>query len=105
MAKNTITSDAINSFDKFTKSQKSILSIIIQFLDENDRANISVKSITEISGFTKAIIYRSLAKLENEGYIIREKEYKKQVGYIKLNKSSFNKVIEFYKKKQQLIKI
>ena len=103
MAKNTITSDAINSFDKFTKSQKSILSIIIQFLDENDRANISVKSITEISGFTKAIIYRSLSKLETEGYIIREKEYKKQVGYIKLNKSSFNEVIEFYKKKKQLI--
>lgn len=103
MTKNAITSDAINSFDKFTKSQKSILSIIIQFLDEDDRANISVKSITEISGFTKAIIYRSLSKLENEGYIIREKEYKKQVGYIKLNKSSFNEVIEFYKKKQQLI--
>jgi predicted transcriptional regulator len=94
---------AIDSFDKFTKSQKSILTIVIEFLDENDRANIAIESIVQISHFTKAIIYRSLTKLEKSQYITREKEPKEQIGYIRINRRELNAVVEFYTKKQQMI--
>ena len=104
MKNNELLLKAIDSFDKFTKSQKSILTIIIEFLDENDRANITIESISQISHFTKAIIYRSLTKLENSNYITREKEPQEQTGYIKINRKELNTVVEFYTKKQQMMK-
>ena len=104
MKNNELLLKAINSFDKFSKSQKAILNIVIEFLDESDRANIAIESIVQISGLTKAIIYRSLAKLENCKYITREKKPKEHIGYIRINREELNTIVDFYTKKQKMIK-
>jgi DNA-binding MarR family transcriptional regulator len=95
-------SKAIKEFDKFTKSQKALLVIITEFAD-GDTANVAISSIAKMSGYSKTIIYKSLIKLEQLNFISREKVPQEKVGYIKLNPSAFQQVLDFYTKKQQFL--
>ncbi|MDR0774867.1 MAG: helix-turn-helix domain-containing protein [Rickettsia sp.] len=93
---------AVKDFDKFTKSQKALLVLIIEFSEDNT-ANISIESLSKISGFSKTIIYKSLNKLEHLNFIIRKKLPNEKVGYIKFNPSNFKPVLDFSAKKQQFL--
>lgn len=93
---------AIEKFDEFSKSQKALLSIVLEFA-EADMANISISSITEMSGYSKTIIFKNLIKLEKLGLISREKINQEKVGLIKINISAFQKIIDFYIKKQKFL--
>lgn len=93
---------AVKEFDRFTKSQKALLILLIEFA-KDDVANITIESIVVMSGFTKTSIYKSLTKLEQLSFISREKIPNEKVGYIKLNIPSFQPVLEFYAKKVQYL--
>lgn len=93
---------AVKDFDKFTKSQKTLLVLIIEFSEENT-ANISIESLSKISGFSKTIIYKSLKKLEYLNFITREKIPNEKIGYIKFNPTTFKPVLDFSAKKQQFL--
>ena len=94
---------AINNFDNFTKSQKSILEILVNFMDNNNSANISINSISKMSGFSKTIIYKNLNALEKGNYIERSKIPSKKIGLIQIKIDSFSPVLDFYEKKQTYI--
>lgn len=94
--------EAIKEFDKFNKSQKALLILLIEFA-KSDIANISIDSMAKMLGLSKTIIYKGLAKLEKLKFITREKIPEEKVGYIKLNKKEFEQVLEFYAKKIQFL--
>jgi predicted transcriptional regulator len=93
---------AVKEFDRFTKSQKALLILLIEFA-KDDVVNMTVESIVAMSGFTRTSIYKSLTKLEQLKFISREKILNEKVGYIKLNTPSFEPVLEFYTKKIQYL--
>jgi len=91
---------AVQNFDNFTKSQKAVLNVIVEF-EKNDIANISVETIAQLSNISKTIIYKNFIKLETLGLITREKMANEQVGYIRLHSQAFQPIIEFYIKKKE----
>lgn len=91
---------AVQNFDNFTKSQKAVLNVIVEF-EKNDIANISVETIAQLSNVSKTIIYKNFIKLETLGLITREKMANEQVGYIRLHSKAFQPIIEFYIKKKE----
>lgn len=93
--------NAINESDKFTKSQKALLVLIIE-LSEDSVINISIKSIVEMTGFSQTIICKNLNDLEQLNYILREKSPKTKIGYIKLIPLNFQPIVDFFIKKQQI---
>lgn len=99
--------NAINESDKFTKSQKALLVLIIELSEDSVmnmsiKINISIKSIVEMTGFSQTIICKNLNDLEKLNYIRREKSPKTKVGYIQLITASFQPIIDFLVKKQQI---
>ena len=94
--------NAINESSKFNKSQKVLLTLIIEF-SENYVINIPLKSIVEMTGFSMNITCKNLNKLEELDFITREKLPNEKVGYIRLNLSNFEPIIDFFAKKQQFI--
>jgi predicted transcriptional regulator len=93
---------AINDYDHFTKSQKAIVSIILNF-EKEGMANISINSIIEMAGFSKTIVYKNLTKLEKNQIFKREKIANEKIGYIKLNNSKLDEILKVHLKKQQII--
>jgi len=99
MADKNLIQKAIKSFDHLTKSQKSVLNVIIEF-EKNGVANIAVDSIADLSKVSKTIIYKNFIKMEALGLITREKVPNEQVGYIRVNYSAFKPIVDFYIKKK-----
>ena len=93
---------AINDYDHFTKSQRAIVNIILNF-EKQGAANISINSITEMAGITKTMVYKNLTKLENAQILIREKKANEKIGYIQLKKDKLQEILEVYLKKQQIV--
>ena len=93
---------SIKEYDKFSKSQKALLILLVEF-EDNNIANISIDSLAKMSQFSKTIIYKSLTKLEQLKFIVREKIPNEKIGYIRLIPEAFPPVIEFYKKKKEFL--
>jgi len=99
MKDKSLIKNAIQNFDNFSKSQKAVLIVIVEF-EKNGVANISVESIAQLSKVSKTIIYKNFIKLEGLGLITREKIANEQVGYIRLHSKAFQPIIGFYIKKK-----
>lgn len=94
--------NALDSDDQFSKSQKAIINVILNF-EKDGITNISVNSITELTGFTKTIIYQNLKKLEKAEVL---KNFRKDRGKFKsfeVNKIKLQEIIDTYLKKQYFL--
>jgi DNA-binding transcriptional regulator GbsR (MarR family) len=94
--------EAINGYDHFSMSQKIILNIILSF-EQNGVAHIAITSITELSGFSKTIIYKSINKLIGMKVISKFKKEGEKVNYFELNKEKLQDIFDVYLKKQQIL--
>lgn len=93
---------AIDTNDILTKSQKSIINIILNF-EEMGTTNMSIASITELSGFTKTIIYKSITKLIQMKILIKYKKPGERISYFELDKNKLKAILDVYLKKQQIL--
>lgn len=93
---------SIKEYEKFSKSQKAILALLIEF-EEDNVVDMSIESLIKMSQFSKTIIYKSLSKLEQMNFIKRERKPHEKTGKIILNKSALTPIIELYTKKNQYL--
>ena len=94
--------EAIDHNDQFSKSQKAVINIMLDF-EKNGTTNISVNSITELTGFTKTIIYQNLKRLEKVGILKNFRKDREKIKSFQLHKSKLQEIIDTYLKKQHIL--
>jgi Fe2+ or Zn2+ uptake regulation protein len=92
---------AIDDFEPYTKSQRSMLRILVG-LSVEDVANVSCAYMMKNAGLSRPSIYLNLKKFENEGFITRIKNTGSKQDSYKLNLEELDYILQLYQNKKAM---
>lgn len=96
--------NAINSCDSYTKSQKLMLNTFLK-LEIADIVTLAVTSIQELTGASKPVIYKNIARLKKDNIIELLKNPGDKLAVFKINRDKLKNIEELYLKRLSLQKI
>ena len=94
--------DAINSYDVYNPSTKSVLkSLITIYSPEENYSKISINALADLSKLSKQGVYNALKYIERDGVVERFKKSGERVTYFKINQSKVSEICEYHEKLQK----
>ena len=97
--KRDIILEAIDSYDVYNDSTKSVLKSLVTIYSEQDKASIiSIKALAVLSNLSKQGVYNALKYIEKDNTVERFKKSGERVTYFKLSKMKLSKICEYHDK-------
>lgn len=95
-------SEAIKDYEKYNNSQKKLLITLVNITIDGV-ITTSVLSLSKLIGFTRAMVYNSLAALEEDGSVKKINIKQARVSTFELNYVKLKYIVELYLKKQEFL--
>ena len=92
---------AIDDFEPYTKSQRSMLRILVG-LSVEDVANVSCAYMMKNTSLSRPSVYLNLKNFENEGFIARIKNTGSKQNSYKLNLEKLDYIVQLYQNKKAM---
>lgn len=94
---------AIKDYEPYNNSQKKLLIALLNICVDNS-VTTSVSSLSKLVGFTRAMVYKSLEALQQDGAIKKANIKQARVSTFELNQTKMRHLAEVYIKKQEFLK-
>lgn len=94
---------AIEDYEKYNNSQKKLLIAFVNITIDG-AITTSIASLSKLIGFTRAMVYKSLLGLEEDGSVKRSNVKNSRVSTFELNYVKLKYILELYLKKQEFLK-
>ena len=93
---------AIEAYDCYSDGQKKILSTLYK-LSVDNTAIIKVSRLSEITGYSRYMVYKSLKQFEQDGILKMSDGGQKLSNTFRFNESKIQSIIDLYNKMLQII--
>lgn len=95
-------SEAIKDYEKYNNSQKKLLIALVNITIDGV-ITTSILSLSKLIGFTRTMVYNSLAALEEDGSVKKINIKQARVSTFELNYVKLKYIVELYLKKQEFL--
>ena len=86
--------EAITSFDTYNESTRSVLRTLVATSTIDNRANISITSLSNLAEMSRQAVYNALRNLERVGAVTRSKSSGQSSTNFTIDPSYIDKIIE-----------